>query len=183
MASPDFLASLLVIALSIAVGEELNALIAQAGLSLPRFVTALFAGILIGNLGPVIRPQLNWPMHTPAMALIVELALSLFLVRAMMSLDLWTLREVAGPLSVVLLVQVCAMALLAYVFVFRAIGRTYDAAVIAGGFVGISLGATPTAVANMSALTDRFGPSPQAFLVVDQGPASKGRQTQGWHAI
>ena len=163
---PDFLAALLVIALAIAVGEQLNALIAVTGLSLPHFVTALFSGIIIGNLGPAIRPGLNWPMHKPAMALIAELALSLFLVRALMSLELWTLSDAAGPLIAVLLAQICVMILLAYFLVFRAMGRSFDAAVMAAGFVGMSLGATPTAVANMSALTDRFGPSPQAFLLV-----------------
>jgi ESS family glutamate:Na+ symporter len=163
---PNFLASLLVIAVSIAVGKQLNTLIAHAGLSLPQFVTALFSGIVIGNLGPAMRPKLNWPMHTPAMALIAELALALFLVRAMMSLELWTLRDAAGPLAIVLLIQVCAMVLLAYVVAFRALGRTYDAAVMVGGLLGMSLGATPTAVANISALTDKHGPSPLAFLVV-----------------
>jgi ESS family glutamate:Na+ symporter len=45
-------------------------------------------------------------------------------------------------------------------------GGQYNAAVVAGGHCGFGLGATPTAVANMEALTRRFGPAPQAFLVV-----------------
>ena len=162
----NFLSSLLLVALSIALGEQLNNLLSHAGLSLPGFVTALFAGILIGNIGPMVGPNLAWPLRRPSMALVSELALSLFLVRAMMSLELWTLASVAGPLAVVLVVQVTVMALMAYFVVFRLMGRNYDAAVMSGGFVGISLGATPTAVANMSALTDRFGASPRAFLVV-----------------
>jgi ESS family glutamate:Na+ symporter len=163
---PNILASLLVIAIAIALGEELNDLIALTGLNPPHLVTALFAGILIGNLGPPLLPRQQWPMRTPAMALIAELSLSLFLVRAMMSLQLWTLAGVAGSLLIVLLCQVAGMAILACFVVFRTMGRRYDAAVMSGGFLGLSLGATPTAVANMSALTDRFGPSPQAFIVV-----------------
>ena len=58
------------------------------------------------------------------------------------------------------------MILLGYVVAFRALGKTYDSAVMVGGLLGMSLGATPTAVANMSALTNKHGPSPRAFLVV-----------------
>lgn len=45
-------------------------------------------------------------------------------------------------------------------------GENYDAAVLAAGHCGFGLGATPTAIANMQAITDRFGPSHMAFLVV-----------------
>ena len=83
-----------------------------------------------------------------------------------MSLDLWTLSAVAGPLLLVLTLQVLAILLLCRFAVFPALGRDYDAAVIGAGFIGLSLGATPTAVANMSALTHRYGASAKAFLVV-----------------
>ena len=163
---PNFFASLLVIALAMAIGEELNALIACLGLNLPEFVTALFAGILIGNLGPVVLPRIEWPTHSAAMRLIAELSLSIFLVRALMSLQLWTLASVAGPLLIVLICQVAAVPLLAYFVLFRLLGSDYDAALMSSGFVGLSLGATPTAVANMSALSHKYGPSPTAFLVI-----------------
>ena len=83
-----------------------------------------------------------------------------------MSLELWTLAAVAGPLLVVLTLQVLAMILICRFLVFPVLGRDYDAAVIGAGFIGLSLGATPTAVANMSALTHRYGASAKAFLVV-----------------
>ena len=163
---PQFLASVLVIALAIGIGEQLNLALQQIGLKLPEFVTSLFAGILIGNLGPLSLPRLHWPMHSPAIRLIAELSLSIFLVRVLMSLELWTLAAVAGPLLVVLLTQVAAVLILAYFLLFRILKCTYDAAIISAGFVGLSLGATPTAVANMDALTHKFGPSPTAFVVI-----------------
>jgi ESS family glutamate:Na+ symporter len=93
-------------------------------------------------------------------------SLSLFLSMALMSLKLWELLDLAVPLLIILLVQVAMMAAFAYFVVFRAMGRDYDAAVLAGGHCGFGLGATPNAVANMEAITERFGPAPRAFLVL-----------------
>jgi len=162
---PQFLASVLTIAIAIGVGGELNTLMQHLGLNLPQFVTSLFAGILIGNFGPAVLPRLEWPTHSLSLKLIAELSLSIFLVRALMSLKLWTLAEVAGPLLTVLLTQVAVVLLLAWLL-FRLLKRNYDAAIITSGFVGLSLGATPTAVANMDALCSKFGPSSTAFLVI-----------------
>lgn len=159
-------ASVLTIAVSIGLGEQLNSLTTWGGINLPHFVTALFAGILIGNFGPVVAPTLRWPMHGPAMALVAELALGLFLVRALMGLQLWSLWAVAGPLLLILACQTLLVLALAVFILFPLLSRSFDAAVIAAGFVGLALGATPTAVANMSALTLRFGPSPLSFVVV-----------------
>jgi ESS family glutamate:Na+ symporter len=159
-------ASVLTIALAIGLGEQLNSVTTWLGINLPQFVTALFAGIIVGNLGPVVAPTLRWPMHDPAMALVSELALGLFLVRALMGLQLWSLWAVAGPLLVILACQTLLVLALAVFVLFPLLSRSFDAAVIAGGFVGLALGATPTAVANMSALTLRFGPSPLSFVVV-----------------
>ena len=163
---PQFFRAVLVIAVAIGIGEEINVLLNQIGFKLPHFVTSLFAGILIGNIGPAVLPRINWPMHSQAMRLIAELSLSIFLVRALMSLELWTLSDVAGPLLAVLVTQVLVMLALAYFLLFRILNRTYDAAIISSGFIGLSLGATPTAVANMDALSNKFGPSPTAFLVI-----------------
>ncbi len=85
---------------------------------------------------------------------------------ALMSLRLWELLSLAGPLLVMMLIQTAGIALFASLVTFRIMGSNYDAAIIAGGHCGFGLGATPTAVANMEALTMRYGPSPQAFLVV-----------------
>jgi ESS family glutamate:Na+ symporter len=85
---------------------------------------------------------------------------------SLMSMQLWALAQLAGPLVVLLGVQVGQIVLYAVLVVFRALGRTYDAAVICAGFIGFGLGATPTAMANMTAVTQRYGPSHVAFLVV-----------------
>ena len=92
--------------------------------------------------------------------------LKLFLSMALMSLKLWELLDLAIPMLIILMVQVLMMAAYAYFVVFRSMGRDHDAAVMAGGHCGFGLGATPNAVANMEALTERFGPAPRAFLVI-----------------
>ena len=81
-------------------------------------------------------------------------------------MQLWTLASGIGPLLTVVLVQIIVMVLIAYHIVFRFMGKNYDAAVMSGGFIGLGLGATPVAMANMDAIVKKYGPSPQAFLVI-----------------
>jgi ESS family glutamate:Na+ symporter len=165
----DFLDAVLAIHICIIVGYFLNEAIADLGLKLPLFVTCLFAGILITNLVPKNVPSItgtHWPARTPAMALIADIALGTFLAMSLMSMQLWTLIDLAAPILTILATQF-ALAIVATVFVlFPLMGRNYDAAVVAAGFGGVTLGSTPTAMANMAAVTQRFGPSHRAFIIV-----------------
>jgi len=95
-----------------------------------------------------------------------NVALSLFLAIALMSLKLWQLAGLALPVMVILSVQVVLMAVFAIYVTYRMMGSDYDAVVLSAGHCGFGLGATPTAVANMQAITSRFGPSHKAFLIV-----------------
>lgn len=165
----DFLDAVLAIHLCIILGLLLNEAIAAWGLQLPLFVSCLFAGILVTNLIPPGFPRLTgtrWPTRTPAMALIAEIALGTFLAMSLMSMQLWTLVDLAAPILAILAAQLVVAVALTVFVIFRVMGRNYDAAVIAAGFGGISLGATPTAMANMSAVTKRYGPSQLAFIIV-----------------
>ena len=101
-----------------------------------------------------------------AVSVLGNVSLGLFLAIALMSLRLGDLASLALPLFVILVVQAIAMAAYAIVVTFRVMGRNYDAAVLAAGHCGFGLGATPTAIANMQAITEQFGPSHLAFLVV-----------------
>lgn len=134
-----------------------------AAFTLPGFIWCLMIGVVIRNLEHLV-PRLA--VHRPTVDMLGYISLSIFLAMALMSLRLWELLSLAGPLLVMLLIQTAGMALFASFVTFRFMGGNYDSAIIAGGHCGFGLGATPTAVANMEALTRRFGPSPQAFLVV-----------------
>ena len=94
------------------------------------------------------------------------ICLSLFLGIAMITLKLWQLADLAVPLVILLVVQVVLMFLFAYFVVYNVMGRNYDAAILAAGTCGFGMGATPNAMANMQALTDRFVPSVKAYILV-----------------
>lgn len=160
------LLTLLVIAIAMAVSGYLNDLLAHIDYTLPAFVTALFAGIVLSNVVPLVFPRVPWPAGSPPMALISELALGLFLAMSLMTLNVVSLAAAALPLLVVLAAQVAVCWILLYYIVFRLLGKTYDAAVATAGFFGLALGATPTAVAIMTAITKAHGASPRSFLVV-----------------
>ena len=100
------------------------------------------------------------------MALVSELSLGLFLAMSLMSLQLWTLAGLGGPILLLLIAQVIVITLFVVLVVFRLMGRDYYAAVMSAGYAGLALGATPTAIANMTAVTEKFGASPRAFVVV-----------------
>jgi glutamate:Na+ symporter, ESS family len=90
---------------------------------------------------------------------------------ALMTLKLWDLAALALPVISILAAQTALMALYAIFVTFRVMGRNYDAVVLAAGHCGFGLGATPTAIANMQAVTNRFGHSHLAFLIVPMAGA------------
>ncbi|HHD1815444.1 TPA: sodium/glutamate symporter [Klebsiella pneumoniae] len=120
------------------------------------------------TLGKVVAQLLAglYRVFDRAVSVLGNVSLSLFLAMALMSLKLWELASLALPMIIILAVQALAMALYAVFVTYRMMGKNYDAAVLAAGHCGFGLGATPTAIANMQAITDRFGPSHMAFLVV-----------------
>ena len=95
-----------------------------------------------------------------------DVSLNIFLSLAMMSLRIWELFDIAGPLFIIAVAQVLFMALYTTFVVFRAMGRDYDAAVEVSAVCGFGMGATPNAMANMSAITSNYGPAPRAFFAV-----------------
>lgn len=158
--------SVLVIAIAITLGLEINLIATAMGLKLPLFVSCLLAGIILTNTVPLGFKRFPWPSDTPALALISDVSLGLFLSMSLMSLQLWTLVDLAGPIALLLLVQLFMITVYTIFVVFPIMGKNYDAAVISAGYSGLALGATPTAIANMTAVTENFGASPQAFIIV-----------------
>ena len=132
-------------------------------LDLPKFVWALAFGVILRN---VLTNVFRFNMFDRAIDVFGNASLSLFLAMALLDLKLWQLTSLALPVTIILLVQVVVMALYATFVTYTLMGRDYDAAVLAAGHCGFGLGATPTAVANMQSVTERFGPSHKAFLIV-----------------
>lgn len=158
----------LVVFVAIGIGIHIDMGLDHLGVQLPTFVSCLFAGILVINLLPVLFPRLKVPKpeQSRPLALISDISLGLFLAISLMSLQLWTLADLGFAILLMLVAQVVVVMLWAGIVVFRAMGATYDAAVMSSGYVGLALGATPTAIANMTAVTKLYGPSPRAFIIV-----------------
>ncbi len=132
-------------------------------LELPSFVCVLMVGVLLRNL----LAALGWyQVFERCVSVLGNVSLALFLAMALMSLRIGEFAALALPIIVLLFFQALLMAGFAIFVTFRVMGGNHDAAVIAAGHCGFGLGATPTAIANMQAVTDRFGPSHLAFLIV-----------------
>jgi glutamate:Na+ symporter, ESS family len=152
-----------VLALAMGVGSVVSRYIQSLGITLPAYIGAMLVASVLRNVddaGGWLR------IDQRAMEFIGNVALNIFLTVALMDLKLWQLAGVALPLLVILLAQVVVALLAAMTVSFYLMGRDYDSAVMASGFIGFVLGTTANAVANMRALVARFGPAPRAFLVV-----------------
>ncbi|MEP0234124.1 sodium/glutamate symporter [Roseibium sp.] len=136
------------------------------GLDLPLFVVCLFCGILLSNTVPAVFKTMTWPARSRSLAVISDLALGIFLTMSLMSLQLWTVAGLAGPMLIILAAQLVGAALFIVYVLFPVMGRDYEAAVLGAGFAGFALGATPTAIANMTAVTKQYGAATRAFLIL-----------------
>jgi ESS family glutamate:Na+ symporter len=155
--------NLAVLALAMWLGSIVSAEIQSLGITLPAYIGAMLVASVLRNVDDVT----GWlRIDQRAMELMGNLALNIFLVVALMDLRLWELAGLALPLLVILVAQVIVVVLFALTGSFRAMGRDYESAVMASGFIGFVLGTTANAVANMRALVARFGAAPRAFLVV-----------------
>jgi ESS family glutamate:Na+ symporter len=132
-------------------------------LILPAYIGAMLVAALIRNIDDATGV---FGLSQRTLDDLGNVALSLFIVMALMTLRLWELVGLATPLLLMLIVQVVAVALMALFLVWRLMGKNYEAAVMSGGFVGFMLGTTANAMANMTSLVERYGPAPKAFLVV-----------------
>ena len=151
------------LAIAMGIGTIVSWLLSKTGMDFPVYIGAMIVAAIMRNASE-FSGKFEVPM--PAIDDIGSICLSLFLGIAMITLKLWQLAALAVPLVLLLLVQVVLMFLFAYFVVFNVMGRNYDAAVLAAGTCGFGMGATPNAMANMQALTDRFVPSVKAYILV-----------------
>ena len=155
--------TLFVILLCLAGGKILVRLTAETGFILPDFVFSLLLGVVIRNASTLTGV---FRVSDTTVDAIGNVALSLFLVMALMTMRLLDLVNLAGPLVVLLTAQTAVIALYAILVTFRVMGRNYDAAIMAAGQIGFGMSSTACALAIMKSVTDRHGPSPLAFLIV-----------------
>jgi ESS family glutamate:Na+ symporter len=156
------LKSFVLILVAMGLGAWISSGLGALGLTLPSYIGAMLVGALIRNLDDA-RGWFGLSLNS--IDTIGSICLSLFLAVALMDLHLWELAGLAMPLLVNLGVQALVVVVFCCWPLLRLMGRDYDAAVMAGGFVGFMLGTTANAMAVMGSLTERFGAAPRAFLV------------------
>ena len=161
--APALVETLALIAVCLWLGQVAAAALAGSAFELPVFVPVLFVGV-------VLRNSLTWLAgYEPfdrAVSVVGNVSLALFLAMALMTLRLWELADLALPVLVILAAQAALMVVWVVNVTYPAMGRSYQAVVLGAGQCGFGLGGTPTAIANIQAVTGRFGPSHVAFVVV-----------------
>ena len=161
------------IVLVMGAGTIMSWLLAKTGVTFPTYFGALIlAAIARNTLGFIkykddgIRVKADKLLDMDRIISVGNICLSLFLGMAMISLKLWELQSLALPLIVILVAQVAMMDFFVYFVAFRLLGRSYDAAVLCAGICGFGLGATPNAMANMSAVCYKYRYTVKPFLIV-----------------
>ncbi len=151
------------LAIAMGIGTIVSWLLSQTGMTFPIYIGSMIVAAFMRNIGEY-GGKLH--IHMGEINDIGGICLSLFLGIAMITLQLWQLAELALPMVILLLAQVILMAMFSYFVVYNVMGRDYDAAILAAGTCGFGMGATPNAMANMQALTEKFVPSIKAYMLV-----------------
>ncbi|MDO5715987.1 MAG: sodium/glutamate symporter [Tissierellia bacterium] len=153
-------AILVCMALGVVIAGRVSVLI---GMSFPTYVGAMFVAVIVRN----VNEKFNmYHFDFPLVDGIGTVMLNLYLSLALMTLKLWELSGLIGGVLLVVLSQVIFLSLVAYFIVFRILGKNYDAAVMCAGLCGHALGATPSAIVNMTAINEKYGMSRKAMMIV-----------------
>ena len=145
------------------IGGFVSRAIAGMGWTLPSYIGAMLVAAVVRNVDDGFG---LFGLSQRTVDDLGSVALSLFIALALMTLRLWELANLAVPLAIILAAQVAFVGLVAAVAVPPLMGRDYESVVMSGGFIGFMLGTTANAMANMTALVERYGPAPKAFLTV-----------------
>ena len=148
--------------IAMGIGSIISGFIQDIGITFPSYIGAMLAAAIIRNICDYLKVNIE-EKEIEAWG---SISLSYFLTMALMGLKLWELLDLALPLVVMLIAQVLLMGAFAYFVTFRIMGKNYDAAVFASANCGFGMGATPNAVANMDALTAKYGFAETPYFVV-----------------
>ena len=163
--SVEYLKGACILFIAVALGSGVSKLIAMTGVTFPAYFGALLTACLMRNVFGLF-PKWSGKLCTGEVVAIGDICLQLFLGMAMASLRLWELASLALPLALILAAQVTFMALYAAFVAFPLLGKNYDSAVMVSGLCGFGLGATPNAMANMSAVCYKYRYAVNPFIVV-----------------
>lgn len=160
----DVIKNVSVIIIAMAIGSIISGQISKLiNMDFPTYVGAMFVAVIVRNINE------KYEMYKFDFALVDGIGtvmLNLYLSLALMTLKLWELSGLLGGVLIVVLCQVIFISLAAYFVVFKLLGSDYDAAVMCAGLCGHTLGATPSAIVNMTAVNEKYGMSRKAMMIV-----------------
>lgn len=159
---PLSIQAIMLLGVAVGLGGAMLTLLEYFEITVPAYLGAMMIAAVMRN----IMDWRGYDYPREEMETISSVSLSFFLVLALMSMRLWELIDIFGPVLIILIAQTLLVFLFAYYITFRVMGRNYDAATLAVGHCGIGLGATPNAMANIQSFTDNNGPSPKSFFVI-----------------
>lgn len=162
----QFVKAGMLLAVALGSGVVLSNLLAATGITFPDYMGALVMGAVIRNIAEAIDHH-RYPHNE--IEIYGDVSLSLFLAMALMGLKLWVLADLALPIIAILIAQVAFMALISYFIIFKLLGKNYESAVQTAGFIGYAMGAMSNGMANMQAITRKYGVAPAAFLAIPVG--------------
>ncbi|MCL1941263.1 MAG: sodium/glutamate symporter [Synergistaceae bacterium] len=160
---PHLMKNLAWVMIAMGIGSAVSYYLKKAGITLPSYLGAMFAAIIIRNVGDKTE---FFAIDSKCVGMIGDITLGFFITMAINALQLGQLVNLALPLMIMMTVQVALIIAAAYFLVYLPFGKNYDSTVMAGGLIGFGLGATPNALVCMQALTAKYGPSEKAFFVV-----------------
>ena len=151
------------ICIAMGIGTVVSSVISKLGMTVPVYIGAMVVAALMRNIAEYTG---RFSVNMEGIDDLGGICLSLFLGIAMITLKLWQLAALALPLIILLIAQALFMFIFAYFVLFNVMGKDYDAAVLSAGTCGFGLGATPNAMANMQVITEKFGQSIKAYILV-----------------
>ena len=164
LSSLDVIKNVVAILICMALGTMVSGWIGKLiNMSFPTYVGAMFVAMLVRNL----NEKFGWyNFNFGLVDGIGDVSLNLYLGIALMTLKLWQLLDLLGPVLLIVVCQTVVLIALCYFVIFRILGKNYDAAVMCAGLLGHGLGATPSAIVNMTSVKDKYGMSRKAFMIV-----------------
>ncbi|KXA25373.1 sodium/glutamate symporter [Fusobacterium nucleatum] len=160
----DIIKNVVVILLCMAIGSYISTLIGKLiKMDFPSYVGSMFVAVIVRNINEKTH---TYNFNFSLVDGIGNVMLNLYLSLALMTLKLWELSGLIGGVLLVVACQVAFMILIAYFVIFRILGSNYDAAVMCSGLCGHGLGATPSAIVNMTAINEKYGMSRKAMMIV-----------------
>jgi glutamate:Na+ symporter, ESS family len=158
-----YIEHVIVLGVAMALGSLVSAQFEKWGLTLPAYIGAMLVAGVIRNLDDAFQFA---GIEQKKMEELGGISLELFIVMALVTLELWHLRTLALPVLVILIGQVVLTVGLCWTAIYWMMGRNYTSAVMAGGYCGFMLGTTANSMACMNEIVRKSGPAPQAFFAV-----------------